>query len=244
MPIILQPYSTKFEQGELRLERIKYSMEVPPANGKTIIIAQANIFSNSSAGTLTKYINRRVFCADLYHAQSTSSSFTPAELFYLAKHSRKCFSFSHCTVTETVDFFNLWPLLKRFDHIDINIRNLVLDEKKTPALLYRPCDVRTSSFIIYNCSLDENVIMAFIECFLKSPKFPTFFEWILKNEFQDVSLQPISDKIKTAMTTAGYVWDVKNGKGMKDTVYETYNPKSLLVRTNGKVFHVLMLPHV
>uniref|UniRef100_A0A7E4W2U0 Bestrophin homolog n=1 Tax=Panagrellus redivivus TaxID=6233 RepID=A0A7E4W2U0_PANRE len=60
-------------------------------------------------------------------------------------------------------------------------------------------------------SLSDNVIMSFIECFLHSPEFPMVFEWNLKLEFDNLDLQPISNKVKERMTAAGYVWDEKDG---------------------------------
>uniref|UniRef100_A0A7E4WD18 WD_REPEATS_REGION domain-containing protein n=1 Tax=Panagrellus redivivus TaxID=6233 RepID=A0A7E4WD18_PANRE len=213
----------------------RYDSEVnfklfPPKldNGKVVVITKGITFKKSKAGTLTKFINKRIFCIHSDFTYCSKSSFTLVELFYLAKHAKIDLYLSDCTFTEPVNFDDIWPLIKRLKYILIdNTKDLVFHENMAPVMLHRPWDIRIESFTMVYGSLSDNVVMSIIECFLHSPKFPTVFEWNLKPEFDNLDLQPISDKIKERMTAAGYVWDEKDGDSMEIT-YELHNFTALI----------------
>uniref|UniRef100_A0A7E4W149 Tudor domain-containing protein n=1 Tax=Panagrellus redivivus TaxID=6233 RepID=A0A7E4W149_PANRE len=248
MPDIINPCNVQFKENDLFLKpNIEDDDEAeqfpfPPGNGKAVVIMKAMLFEDTNAGTLTKYIERRVFCIDSDNTACYNSSFTPGELVYLTKHTKNGLSLYKCTLTEPVSFSAIWPLIKGLDSIELIVKNLDIDEGTKQALLYMPCEVRASSFTIYSSSVKEDVIMAFVECFLNSPKFPQLFEWGMHPELRDIDFQPIGQEIKRRMKASGYVWDKHDGENMNAYISGDYGGNALIVRSADKVFHVLSFP--
>uniref|UniRef100_A0A7E4WAW9 Uncharacterized protein n=1 Tax=Panagrellus redivivus TaxID=6233 RepID=A0A7E4WAW9_PANRE len=181
--------------------------EVPlsSSNKKAVVIIRSVDFDESIAGTLTNYYQKRVFW--MYETSCFGSSLTPAELFYLAKHTKKSLKIYMCSLTETVSFSVIWPCIKHLDSIVLNIKNLDIGEDIKETLLYKPCEFSADCFSMSTNSIAEDIIMAFIECFLNCPKFPNYFEWKVVNpKLKNVNFKQIGEKIYKRMKAAGYVW--------------------------------------
>uniref|UniRef100_A0A7E4VWW0 FBD domain-containing protein n=1 Tax=Panagrellus redivivus TaxID=6233 RepID=A0A7E4VWW0_PANRE len=114
------------------------------SNRKAVVIIRSLNFKESIAGTLSKYYQKRVFW--MYETSCFGSSFTPAELVYLAKHTKKSLRFYLCSLTETVSFSAIWPCIKHLDSIDLNVKNLDVGEDIKETLLYKPCEFSADCF--------------------------------------------------------------------------------------------------
>uniref|UniRef100_A0A7E4URP8 Response regulatory domain-containing protein n=1 Tax=Panagrellus redivivus TaxID=6233 RepID=A0A7E4URP8_PANRE len=116
MPIILNPHIAEFRKGKLYLKEREddvAEMPIPIDDRKPVLIPKNIIFEKVKAGTLTEYIGRRVFCIDSKMTHVQESHFTPAELEYLIKQSRRDLLLLDSFLTEPVNFSHIWPLLKR-----------------------------------------------------------------------------------------------------------------------------------
>uniref|UniRef100_A0A7E4URQ8 P-loop containing nucleoside triphosphate hydrolase protein n=1 Tax=Panagrellus redivivus TaxID=6233 RepID=A0A7E4URQ8_PANRE len=246
MRIMLNLYSAEFIKDKLHLKERQNDvadMPVPTDDSKPVLIPKYITFQHAEAGTLTKYIDRRLFCINSEMTYLKESHFAPAELEYLIKQSSKNLLILDSVLTEPVYFSHIWPLLKRVPEIVLRIKNLVIDGGITHALRHRPWEVRTNVIHLYECCASENEIMEVIECLLAFPTFPTRFDWCLKPQVQNIPLQPIANKIKERMRVAGYVLDRTNGACMDTAMDDFVYDKTLIVRTRQKIFHVLVLPH-
>uniref|UniRef100_A0A7E4VPY4 FTH domain-containing protein n=1 Tax=Panagrellus redivivus TaxID=6233 RepID=A0A7E4VPY4_PANRE len=160
-------------------------------------------------GFQSKIIARKI-CFDAACLSITDCEFSPTQLRYLLSGGRHNFlTILRCTLTEPMNFSELWPYLSICSSANLDIKNLIVDETTGQDLFKRSNRSYLFDMTLTNVPLDQDAIRSIISYLVSTenevPSVTLKFDWDAPMEWLRKTATAMED-IEKIRTLGSKVW--------------------------------------